>query len=363
MPRTIEHVVLIPRQALPKIRSIVTLSTDSNELLFDSSVMKTGLSRTALIGDMDALHVRTCADQRRLFALIAEAHRRGLWMDEGARDMAHWLWMRYGLSDWKARRWIASALALERLPRISAAFARGRLGVDKVVELTRFATPETEEGLTSWAERVSAGCIRRRGDVETARTIKDAEDAERSRRVSWWTFDDGRRFGLLTELPAAAGANVARAIDRLAETLPIMPGEQDHSSVEARRADALVAMCSAQVAADPDPDRATVVVHASVDALASGDRGCQIEGGGIVHPETARRLLCDGRLQVVLEDGDGTAVGLGRLSRVPSAAMSRQLRYRDAECTFPGCGARRFTQAHHVTWWEHGGKTTWTTSS
>ena len=37
--------------------------------------------------------------------------------------------------------------------------------------------------------------------------------------------------------------------------------------------------------------------------------------------------------------------------------MMRQLRYRDKECRFPGCGARRFTQAHHVVWWEHGGPT------
>jgi len=37
--------------------------------------------------------------------------------------------------------------------------------------------------------------------------------------------------------------------------------------------------------------------------------------------------------------------------------MLRQLKYRDRECRFPGCGARRFTQAHHVTWWEKGGRT------
>jgi hypothetical protein len=59
----------------------------------------------------------------------------------------------------------------------------------------------------------------------------------------------------------------------------------------------------------------------------------------------------------VIEDGAGQPVGLGRMSREPSAAMMRHLRYRDAECRFPGCGARRFTQAHHIAWWEHGGPT------
>jgi hypothetical protein len=37
--------------------------------------------------------------------------------------------------------------------------------------------------------------------------------------------------------------------------------------------------------------------------------------------------------------------------------MVRQLRYRDYGCTFPGCGSRRFAQAHHIAWWRHGGRT------
>jgi hypothetical protein len=50
-------------------------------------------------------------------------------------------------------------------------------------------------------------------------------------------------------------------------------------------------------------------------------------------------------------------IGLGRTSREPSSWMLRQLRYRDRECRFPGCGARRFTQAHHIVWWRYGGRT------
>ncbi len=118
-----------------------------------------------------------------------------------------------------------------------------------------------------------------------------------------------------------------------------------------------MALCSARMAQDTDPDRATVVIHAQLDGLASGEGGCAIEGGPAIHPETARRLLCHGRVQMVIEDSTGQPVGLGRTSRDSSAAMLRQLRYRDAECTFPGCGARRFTQAHHIVWWERGGRT------
>ena len=77
----------------------------------------------------------------------------------------------------------------------------------------------------------------------------------------------------------------------------------------------------------------------------------------MIHPETVKRLLCNARVQTVIEDRSGNVLGLGRMSREPSAWMIRQVRYRDRECRFPGCGARRFTEAHHVLWWRHGGRT------
>jgi hypothetical protein len=118
-----------------------------------------------------------------------------------------------------------------------------------------------------------------------------------------------------------------------------------------------MAICSGSLAADPDPDRATVVIHAQLDRLRSGSGGCEIEGGAAVDPRAVRRLLCNARVQTVIESRDGEVLGLGRTSREPSAWMVRQIRYRDRECRFPGCGSRRFTEAHHVTWWRHGGRT------
>jgi hypothetical protein len=310
-----------------------------------------------LIEGIDACHARVCDAQRAMFEAIAQADRPELWRDWGARDMAHWLSMRYGISHWKASRWIAAAHALKALPRIADAFASGLLSIDKVVELCRFATPQTEVRLLAWAERVSCACIRRRGDVAVAQSIHDSVDAERSRFATWWWSDDGRRFGLAAELPAASGAVVARTLQRLAERVPVMPGEDDPSSADARRADALVALCSVRLGADADPDRATVVVHAPLASLVGDRGGSELEGGGVIHSETARRLLCSGRVQTVIEDEAGQALRLGRISRDPSAAMMRQLRYRDAECRFPGCGARQFTQAHHIVWWKRGGTT------
>jgi hypothetical protein len=310
-----------------------------------------------LIEGIDACHARACEAQRAMFEAIARGDRRELWRNWGARDMAHWLSMRYGISHWKARRWISASHALKGLPRISQAFACGEVSVDKVVELCRLATPQTEGRLLAWAQGVSCAAIRRRGDLAASGSIEETADAERARYLTWWWSDDGRRFGLAAELPAASGAVVARALGRAAERVPVMPGEEDPSSAEARRADALVALCSARLGSDPDPDRATVVVHAPLASLVGGRGGASLEDGGVAHPETARRLACDARIQTVLEDEHGQPLALGRISREPSAAMLRQLRYRDAECRFPGCGSRQFTQAHHIVWWTRGGTT------
>jgi Domain of unknown function (DUF222) len=116
-----------------------------------------------LIQAIDESHREASRIQRRMFETIAEMDRREIWRGSGARDMAHWLAMRQGISQWKARRWIAAAHALEHLTDLSRAFSTGELGIDKVVELARFATFESEAGLIRWATFVSCAAVRRKG--------------------------------------------------------------------------------------------------------------------------------------------------------------------------------------------------------
>ena len=99
------------------------------------------------------------------------------------------------------------------------------------------------------------------------------------------------------------------------------------------------------------------MIHAPLDVAAGEPGNGEVEGGSIVPSETVRRLLCHARVQTVLEDRAGNALGLGRMSREPSAWMIRQVRYRDRGCRFPGCGTKAFTEAHHVVWWRNGGST------
>ncbi len=158
---------------------------------------------------------------------------------------------------------------------------------------------------------------------------------------------------------------VIKALDRLAGRLPDIVADDEDSaqemsfseSLDARRADALVALASMSIADDHDPDRAMVVVHADIESLVNKDKSGEIELGGVLHPETVRRLCCDSRLQTVLHDSDGAVVGIGRADRSVPRWLLRQLRHRDRCCTFPGCDRRWLLQAHHIVWWGDGGPT------
>ena len=78
-------------------------------------------SRAQLVEEIDDAHAALGAAHRRFLRLIAAMERTRAWEDDGARDLAQWLWMRYGMSDWKARRWIEAAGVLPILPRTADA--------------------------------------------------------------------------------------------------------------------------------------------------------------------------------------------------------------------------------------------------
>jgi hypothetical protein len=309
----------------------------------------------ALISRVHELQRAISGAQLELLSCLSELETRGVWLDDGAHDMPHWVSMQLGVSRWKADRMVASGRALERLPHTAAAFRRGELGLDKVLELTRFATPDDEEALIAWAAGVAPGAIRGRGDELRRSSRTEVEQIEEDRWLAWRWTDEGRRLLLEAELPAGHGMIVTSALDRLADEIPSMPGEESRMLIGRRRADALAALCgSGDGAAE---ERSTVVVHVQAEALADAEANAVTEDGAILHVESVRRLLCNANIRTVLEASDGSVIGLGRTSREPSAWMMRQLRHRDRICTFPGCGNRRFAHAHHIRWWSRGGRT------
>jgi hypothetical protein len=165
-------------------------------------------------------------------------------------------------------------------------------------------------------------------------------------------------MGMQGRFPAARGAAIKKAVEAQIRKLPPMPGDDpaDPDSIDARRADALVAICSAAIAQDPDPDRATIVVHATQQAF-EATRNAETDDGLVIEPKTLQMLACDARIQFLIEDDSGNVVGLSDTRRNPPRWMSRQLKYRDRGCRFPGCGTKAFNVAHHIKFRGRGGKT------
>ena len=117
------------------------------------------------LGDEIAeLSVHLEAATARLLDLIREFDARGGW-NNGFRSCAAWLSWRVGFAPGAAREHVRVARALGTRPRLSQALPRGELSYAKVRELTRVATPETEErllavgraGTTEHVERIVRG--------------------------------------------------------------------------------------------------------------------------------------------------------------------------------------------------------------
>jgi hypothetical protein len=107
----------------------------------------------------------------------------------------------------------------------------------------------------------------------------------------------------------------------------------------------------------PAGERYQVVVHVDAGALARDDeRGCVLEEGPAIAPETARRLACDAAL-VHVREVEGRPLSVGRKTRTVPPALRRALAVRDRGCRFPGCENDRFVDAHHVRHWAKGGET------
>jgi len=93
----------------------------------------------------------------RLLVLIREFDARGGW-NAGFRSCAAWLSWRVGLDLGAAQERVRVARALETLPLVAQALARGQVSYAKLRAITRVATPETEARLLGVARGHGRAC-------------------------------------------------------------------------------------------------------------------------------------------------------------------------------------------------------------
>lgn len=307
------------------------------------------------------------AGECRFLQLLAEFDRRAEWVNQGAASCAEWLVWRCSLSRMTAREKVRVARALESLPQITDAFARGRLSFSQVRAVTRVATTDNEMDLLEMAGRMQVSTLEsvisayRKARTDDLEAVNDRHEA---RRVDYEYEEDGSVL-LRARLSPEDGAVVLKALDAAADALWRKEKEENVSgetvSYLAKMADGLVAMATCYLENDlplRPSERYQVVVHVDAEALVAdkNEARSHIENGSSLAPETTRRLTCDAPLVGILEQ-NGDILDLGRRTRAISPALRRALKARDGGCRFPGCNRKKFVDAHHVRHWVHGGET------
>ena len=178
------------------------------------------LSNDELAAAVATLAAHIHAATWRLLTLIAELDRRGVWADQGALTCAHWLGWACGIDAHTAREKVRVARALEGLPLLSAAAARGELGYSKLRALTRIATSENEAdlvdiGLYGTAQHVEK-FVRLYRRAERAQEAERADAQHKDRELKYWYEDDGTLV-LHGRFPPETGARILSALDAAME--------------------------------------------------------------------------------------------------------------------------------------------------
>src|SRR5438477_7628605 len=331
------------------------------------------------LGDAIAeLSAHLDAATARLLALIREFDTRAGW-NTGFRSCAHWLSWRVGLELGAARERVRVARALEALPGLAQALARGELSYAKVRALTRVATPETETRLLAVGKAGTAEQVERivRGWRRVDRIAEARETARRhtARALHVYQDEDGMvviRGRLAPEVGAVVIQALTAAREALyhkahAQNVPAGTSGADASAepptMPQQQADALALVAETALHHGIDPgapgERYQVVVHVDAPVLADADAPGQsvLDDGAHGSAETSQRLACDASRVVMRHDPDGRILEVGARTRTIPPALRRALHHRDRGCRLPGCGLR-FGQGHHIRHWAHGGPTT-----
>ena len=323
------------------------------------------------------------AAEFRWFALLAEFDKRDGWQQWECHSCVSWMTWQLGLDDRTAREKLRVARGLVALPLVSEQMRLGRLSYSKVRAITRIAEPANEAslvaialaGTTAQVERVVAGYRRALPPDDEA---SDATQwARRGVRVRQ---HDDRTITLTITLPAPLGMEVLAAIDHFTAGPGIQP-DGERPTLAARRADAVVAVAGAALAATDDQlatgrHRYLVHLHTADDTHtgdndtaddndtgddnATGDDndterqeahpdGTNDEMAVGVSDATADRLCCDADEETVVHSADtDEALSVSNRSSVIRGRLRRLVQLRDRTCRVPGCGMRARKEIHHL---------------
>ena len=302
---------------------------------------------------------RLCAAAKSLLARRVEETK--VWREGGHRSAAHWVASATGETVGTAARTLETARALEQLPETDAAFRSGALSETQAAEIASAAgaDPSAEAALLTTATETSVKGLRDR--ARELRAGAEADDRAWARRLHVerkahdWTDRDGA-YCLSARLAPDAGARFSAAwrahMDR------IFCGARRAGRREPRTAyaaDALVALAS-EGPCKPVEVRVTVDSAALARGHTQNGERCEIDRVGPVPVTTARALLDDASVAVLLRDVDD-------ITAVSSPKRTIPIKVRRAlDADYPTCGVQvcandQFLEIDHIVPLAKGGHT------
>ncbi|MFZ0248885.1 MAG: DUF222 domain-containing protein [Acidimicrobiales bacterium] len=340
-----------------------------------------------LSGRIAQRSARISALHREQLADIAEFDRSEAWRGDGAVSMIAWVTARCGVSTSTARQWVRAAANLESLPCLADGLACGELSLDLVEPLAEVASPADDAALreasTHWSvkqARELAAWHRARTEAEAAARAeaRGASTAESQFERRTLRFNDQRQSVWVSftkdDYAIAKSSLVGRVIGGPSDAVGYVSYDQRlyDALIDLFRLGGVSASGGAGMPGLPGPAgpagpsgpagpavQPRVVVHAPLELLVgcSDDAVAEIAGVGPVPAAVVRRLACDAKVDLAVEDRNGTILDQGRARRDPTPVQRVEIDRRDKGCRFPGCTFSEFTNVHHIQHWGDGGPT------
>lgn len=284
-----------------------------------------------------------------LFRVTAEIDRRDAFRADGCKTTSAWLRAHLGVSPRTSNAWAETAAALPDLPHLASTFAAGEISFDKLAAAVKLADQETDATVAQEARFRSISALQAAARRAQGVDPSKEERVRRGRHLSWSWRDGGTRLAVWGSLTTEQGSQFIKAVDRIAEkTKTDEQGELIGLSV--KRADALIELAETRIAEDQDPARATVLINVDLDRAGRVVRGESLDGG-IFSSQVMERLMCDSRVQAVVNGEDGELLTASNASRSIPGWLGKVVATRDRECRFPGCHDTKFLDRHHIDWW------------
>jgi Domain of unknown function (DUF222) len=282
------------------------------------------------------------------------------WMKEGHRSPESWMAKETGTGLGDAIATAETAQRLRALPKTTDALRRGALSAPQVREIAAAAagSPSAEDELleaatTGTLKGLKDRCRRVRATAGSAQAENARYEAIRkSRYFRHWSDGEGAFRGEFKLTPDDGARMLASLEVRANQLFDTARQAGDREPPAAYAADALVELVTRAPGGATGRSTGDAVVHLRVDAGAlrrghvEGGEMCEIAGVGAVPVSTARQMLPESFLKILVVDGVDV-LSVCHVGRAVPAHVRSAVEERDRVCVVPDCDVAMGLEIDH----------------